>query len=70
MSIRKFRHYKGGIYEFICIATHSETDEKLVIYKATYNGFIAARPYDMFFEKIVVNGKSIPRFEEISDTEC
>lgn len=62
--MRKFRHYKGNIYEFICVAIHSETDEKLVIYKDDEDK-IFARPYDMFFEKIKVDGKITDRFEEI-----
>ncbi|MDX8288824.1 DUF1653 domain-containing protein [Metabacillus indicus] len=62
--MQKYKHYKGTIYELICIATHSENDEKLVIYQSE-EGKAFARPYDMFFEKIEINGKSIPRFEEI-----
>ncbi|GFN31342.1 DUF1653 domain-containing protein [Paenibacillus xylaniclasticus] len=59
-----YQHYKGGIYEVLFIATHSETGEKLVIYKnqkdETY-----ARPYDMFFENVVINGVTVPRFKQI-----
>lgn len=60
-----YQHYKGGIYEVLFNATHSETGEKLVIYKnqkeETY-----ARPYDMFFENVVINGIQIPRFKQIT----
>ncbi len=62
--MRKFQHYKGGIYEFICTAIHSETEEKLVIYR-DQKGNVFARPYSMFFETIEVNGKKIPRFTEL-----
>ena len=27
--MRIFRHYKGGLYEYICEARHSETEEEM-----------------------------------------
>lgn len=49
----KYRHYKGGEYVILEIAEHSETNEKLVVYKALYgDGKVWARPYSMFFDKI------------------
>lgn len=32
----KYRHYKGGLYELVCVAKHSETLEEFVVYKALY----------------------------------
>jgi hypothetical protein len=29
----RYRHYKGGLYEDICIATHTETEEQMMIYR-------------------------------------
>ena len=50
---RIYRHYKGDYYIVENFATHSETGEKMVIYKALYgNGEVYARPYDMFLEEI------------------
>jgi hypothetical protein len=64
----KYRHYKGQYYELIDIATHSETLEKMVIYRALYNDFsLWVRPFDMFFECIEFNGQEQPRFEFISE---
>ena len=61
-----YRHYKGNEYEVIGEATHTETEERLIIYKALYEPFaIWARPYDMFFETVEINGESIPRFEKL-----
>ena len=33
----RYRHYKGGEYEVIGIARHSESDEQLVVYRCLYD---------------------------------
>lgn len=60
----KYRHFKGAFYWVICIATHSETSEKLVIYKNDKDE-VYARPYNMFFETVEHNGENVPRFEKV-----
>ena len=66
LKLGKYRHYKGKEYEVIGVAKHSETLEKLVVYKALYGkGFIWVRPLKIFLEKIEVDGKKIPRFSFI-----
>lgn len=62
----RYRHYKGGEYEVIGIARHSETLEPLVVYRPLYNdsGWWV-RPYAMFFEQVVIDGISRPRFEAV-----
>ncbi|MDX2776612.1 DUF1653 domain-containing protein [Streptomyces caniscabiei] len=65
-----YRHYKGNEYEVIGTGKHTESEETLVIYKSLYEPYaIWARPYDMFFEKVVVNNKEIPRFQRV-ETEA
>ena len=63
----RYRHYKGGEYELIGVARHSETLEPLVIYRPLYNqtGWWV-RPHAMFFEHIDVDGLAHPRFERIA----
>ena len=62
----RYRHFKGGEYEFICIAKDSETSEELVIYKALYGeGGIWARPASIFYQYVNVDGREVPRFEKI-----
>ncbi|MGB3946568.1 MAG: DUF1653 domain-containing protein [Bacteroidia bacterium] len=61
----KYQHYKGKYYQVLGIAQHSETLEKLVIYKALYQPEgenMWVRPLSMFTETILVDGKAIPRF--------
>jgi hypothetical protein len=59
----RYRHYKGGEYEVIGVARHSETDEPLVVYRPLYNDSgLWVRPLAMFLETVTSNGASVPRF--------
>jgi hypothetical protein len=54
-----YKHYKGNSYRVLVIATHSETEEPMVIYQALYgDGKIWARPLEMFLEKVEINGET------------
>lgn len=47
------RHFKGNFYEIEGIAEHTETGEKLVVYRALYgDGKCWCRPYEMFMSKV------------------
>jgi hypothetical protein len=68
MEIEKgiYKHYKGNLYEVLMTAQHSETEEWMVVYKALYGEKgIWVRPYDMFMEKIDIDGRLVPRFEKV-----
>lgn len=78
MKTGAYRHYKGDLYEVLGTALHTETNEKLVIYKALYDldsdltdaygpDFSFVRPYDMFFETVQVDGQTVARFTYIGD---
>ncbi len=48
-----YRHFKGYYYIVEDVATHSETREKYVVYRALYGGpNLYIRPYDMFLSKV------------------
>ena len=69
----KYQHYKGNIYQVISIAYHSETLEKMVVYQAQYDSPefgkkpIFVRPFQMFLERVTIDGKKIPRFKYLGD---
>jgi hypothetical protein len=61
-----YEHYKGNRYEVITVAKHSETLEKMVVYRALYADFSYwVRPLTMFIEDVIVDGKTVPRFRPI-----
>lgn len=46
---RVYQHYKGDYYLVVDVACHTETDEKMVIYRALYgDGVLYCRPWDSF----------------------
>ena len=63
ISPGKYRHYKGNDYEVIGVATHSETRERMVVYRPLYGErALWVRPLAMFAENVTVDGKTVPRF--------
>lgn len=65
----RYRHYKGNEYTVIGVATHSETEESLVVYQQEYGARgLWVRPLQMFFEDVEVDGKQVPRFAFVEET--
>lgn len=61
-----YRHYKGGEYEVVAVARHSETLEAWVVYRPVKPGSDWwIRPHGMFLEHVRVDGELRPRFEFI-----
>ena len=63
IKLGRYRHFKGGEYEVIGIAKHSETQEEMVVYRAEYGDKgVWVRPKTMFLESVEVNGQIVERF--------
>jgi hypothetical protein len=59
----RYRHYKGGEYEVIGTARHSETEEKLVVYRCLYdNSSLWVRPLEMFMDSVETAAGVTQRF--------
>jgi hypothetical protein len=66
ISPGRYRHFKGKDYEVLGVARHSETQEELVVYRALYGmAGLWVRPKQMFLEKVLHEGRAVPRFEKI-----
>ena len=77
-----YYHYKHDIkasvnnyaYEVIGIGFHTEDGTYSVIYRPLYkNSFLkeadfCVRPLEMFMEDVIKDGKTIPRFQKITDS--
>lgn len=62
----KYRHFKGQDYWVMAVASHSETEEKLVIYRCLYGNYDWwVRPLDNFAATVEVNGEPVKRYEYI-----
>ena len=48
-----YKHFKGDLYMVEDIVLHSETKEKMVLYRALYGKCLRyVRPYEMFMSKV------------------
>lgn len=62
IKLGKYRHFKGGIFEVIGLARHSETLELMVVYRHQGETDWWVRPEWMFNEIAKHQGKKNPRF--------
>lgn len=61
-----YKHFKGGLYEVLFTAIHSETEEEMVVYKSLLNNSIWVRPISMWNEEVIYDGKKTKRFTKES----
>ena len=68
IRIGRYRHFKGGEYEVLYIAKHSETLEDMVVYRALYGeGAVWVRPASMWDETVERDGNTYRRFTYIGE---
>lgn len=64
----RYRNFKGKEYELLFVATHSETLEPMVVYRALYGERgLWVRPAAMWDEVIERDGRTVRRFTYIGD---
>lgn len=68
IRLGRYRHFKGGEYEVVGIARHSETREEMVVYRALYGEYgLWVRPASMWEETVTRDGKTFQRFTYIGE---
>lgn len=64
-----YKHFKGNEYEVLAVATHSETLEPMVVYRALYDdGGVWVRPLSMWNETVELDGVRQKRFIYVDET--
>ena len=67
----RYRHFKGAYYQVMDVARHSETEEMYVIYSPLYKQKeLWIRPLSDFCATVQVDGRTVPRFQPVSDEAC
>lgn len=65
-----YQHYKGKYYQVLGVATHSESMESLVVYRALYGEYgLWVRPSAMFSEMVQLEDQVRPRFTYVGDID-
>lgn len=66
----RYRHFKGGEYEVLYVAAHSETLEPMVVYRALYGERgVWVRPASMWNETVEQDGVMHQRFTYMGDAD-
>ncbi len=60
----QYRHYKGGLYELVCVATLESDLSDMIVYRAA-DGSVWTRPSAIFFQLVEVDGTHVPRFAPV-----
>ena len=64
----RYRHFKGGEYQVLGVAKHSETLEPMVVYRALFGeGGLWVRPAAMWNETVERGGQTFRRFTYIGE---
>lgn len=59
----RYRHYKGGEYELLMLARHSEDHGMMAVYRSVSDPrLVWVRPLEMFCDEVAHQGLRVPRF--------
>jgi hypothetical protein len=61
----RYRHFRGAIYVVVGTATHSESEEPLVVYHREGDDRLWVRPAEMWAERVDRDGYTGTRFSRI-----
>ena len=61
-----YRHFKGGLYTVVGVATDSETEQPVVVYRSA-DGRLWVRPATMWSELVEHDGATLTRFAPVAD---
>lgn len=68
ISPGQYRHFKGGLYQVLGLARHSETRDWHVVYQALYGEQgLWVRPLVMFTEEVEHEGRRQRRFTRLEE---
>lgn len=71
LELGYYKHFKGNYYQLIAVATHSETLEPMVVYKAlSGDKGVWVRPAGMWTELIDRPEYNGPRFVRVTEAEA
>lgn len=62
-----YRHYKGGNYRVVAVATHEATREVHVVYRPLNEDGVYIRSFEDFTAMVVVDNVATPRFALIEE---
>jgi hypothetical protein len=62
-----YQHFKGGLYDVLDTVVHSETLETYVLYRPQGSCICWIRPYAMFCEELLHEGRKVRRFTKLED---
>jgi hypothetical protein len=63
----KYRHYKGGLYEVVCLSIQEDTLVPLVTYRSLERGYFWTRTLENWNATVrdLETGKGVPRFTPV-----
>jgi len=60
-----YRHYTGEFFSLLYEAEHSGEGERMVVYRSQGTRKVWVMPHSLFFGKVTLEGKEVPRFLDI-----